>query len=423
MRNAVLVVFAVFIVALLGIVGYYISYTNSINADLAKFEAEAASHKKVTVEIAVTPPANTPRGQVLYISGSVPALGNWDAAGIPLKAGADGRQHANVELLSGIDYAFKVTRGTWSTVEADAHGKDIANRTFVAAPRQVVDATVANWIDQGKAVPGRVTLTGDIRLHKKFRSEILNNERTLIVYLPPGYDQSAERYPVLYMQDGQNLFDESTSYQGIEWKMDETAQELIASRKISPLIIVGIYNTEQRTAEFTPPSLAGKGPAHGDQYAKMVVTEVKPFIDSHYRTLTDREHTGIGGASQGALIAMYTAKENPTIFGKMLLMSPWLHLNGKPVLADWLGDGTWLRDERIYIEMGTEPGDNYPTTNPIADSQPLAAALQKSGLTSGRDFKYREILGGRHNEAAWASTISQPLQFLYGISGVALGRE
>src|SRR5207253_2375414 len=126
------------------------------------------------------------------------------------------------------------------------------NRVFTASDKKVVEAPVANWIDNGKAVPGRVTMTGEIRQHKKFHSDVLGNDRTLVVYLPPGYDKAKDKYPVLYMQDGQNLFDESTSFQGIEWNLDETAQQLITQNKISPIIIVGIFNAETRTAEFTP---------------------------------------------------------------------------------------------------------------------------------------------------------------------------
>ena len=426
MRNTIFVLIAAFVVGLLGIVGWNQARTRQIRAELAQYEAEAASRKPVKVEIAVTPPPNTPKDQVLYISGSVPALGNWDAAGVALKPGPDGKHHATIDqLLNGIDYAFKVTRGTWSTVETDANGKEIANRTFTASANRVIDASVSNWIDNGKAVPGRMTaLPNVVRTHKKFHSDVLGNDRTLVVYVPPDYDQSKDKYPVLYLQDGQNLFDESTSYQGIEWKLDETAQQLITEKRIQPLIIVGIYNAETRTAEFTPPSLKGKTAAQGDQYAKMVVNEVKPFIDSHYRTLADRDHTGIGGSSMGGLITMYIAKQNPQVFGKMVLMSPWLQLNGKPVLADWLGAGKWLKGTKLYVEMGTEPGDNYPTTNPVGDAQPMVAALEKAGLSAGKDFDYREIEGGRHNESAWQNSVAQPLLFLYGQQAVAsAGKE
>src|SRR5262249_12382400 len=146
----------------------------------------------------------------------------------PLLHHDDGKWRGQVTVLSGIDYGYKVTRGTWGTVETDARGAALADRPLNVGAAQAVDVSVAEWVDHGQSVPGRVTMNGDLRLTKNFPSKILGNTRTLIVYLPPGYEQNAdERYPVLYMQDGQNLFDEATSFAGIEWKMDEAAQALI----------------------------------------------------------------------------------------------------------------------------------------------------------------------------------------------------
>src|SRR5205823_2790925 len=133
--------------------------------------------------------------------------------------------------------------------------KDIDNRSFTASKDVKLAVNVTRWRDDGKAIPGRVTTTGNVILHKNaIRSPLLGNQRSLVVYLPPEYEKNKDqRYPVLYMQDGQNLFDESTSFQGIEWRLDETAQQLISQKKMEPLIIVGVYNAETRTAEFTPP--------------------------------------------------------------------------------------------------------------------------------------------------------------------------
>jgi len=424
MFKTILGLVIVFVIVLSGIFIWHTVETNRIKSRMSEIEKEVADRRKVMIDIAVAPPANTPKEHVLYVSGSVPSLGNWDAAGVPLKPGDDGKQHAKVEVLTGLEYAFKVTRGTWGTVEADPNGKDIPNRTFTAASdNQTIPVNVANWLDGGKAVPGRVTTTGDIRLHKKFHSDLLNNERTLAVYCPPDYEKSKDqRYPVLYMQDGQNLFDESTSYQGIEWRMDEAAEELIKGGKIAPLIIVAMFNSEQRSAEFTPPALAAAGAqASGDQYAKFVVNEVKPFIDSRYRTRTDRSATGIGGSSMGALIAMHVAKQNPTTFGQMVLMSPWLRLNKKQLAGDWVGDGKWLKGTKLYVEMGSNTLDNYPGDSAAAasDAQELVAALEKAGLTACADFQFRTIEGGTHNESGWQHTVPQPLLFLYGKPAVA----
>jgi enterochelin esterase-like enzyme len=153
------------------------------------------------------------------------------------------------------------------------------------------------------------TLTGDIRYHKNFHSKVLNNDRDIIVYLPPGYETNKnKRFSVFYMHDGQNLFDGATSFiPGQEWKVDETAQSLINAHKIEPLIVVGIYNTgKDRVNEYTPaqdPKYKAGGNA--DLYARMLVEELKPFIDRTYRTKPDAAHTGLGGSSLGGLVSLY----------------------------------------------------------------------------------------------------------------------
>ncbi len=150
------------------------------------------------------------------------------------------------------------------------------------------------------------SLSGNIRFHKSFHSKVLNNDRDVIVYLPPGYDQKKKRrYSVLYLHDGQNLFDGATSYiPGQEWRVDETAEALIDTRKIQPLIIVGVYNTgKDRVHEYTP-AVDDKYKAGGraDLYGRFLVEELKPFVEANYRTLTGADHTGLGGSSLGGLV-------------------------------------------------------------------------------------------------------------------------
>jgi len=412
MKRALAVTFAVFILGLVGIFAWYVAHTRRINAELAQFVADAEARKMVKVTFAVTPPPDTPKDQMLYLSGSVPALGNWDAAGIPLQRRDDGKYVATAEVMSGIGYGYKITRGTWGTVETDAAGKPIDNRPLEATNDTTLDVPVAGWIDGGKTVPGRVTTAGTIVLHRKFPSKTLKSERTLVVYLPPSYEQqSSARFPVLYMQDGQNLFDESTSYQGIEWRMDEAAQQLIAQGALDPVIIVGIYNTEQRDSEYTPPWAAASGkPAAGDDYARFVVDEVKPFIEKTYRVAPGRENTAIGGASMGGLIAMHVAKVHRDAFGKIALVSPWLRAGGKPIAADWVGDGKWLADTKLYVCMGTTGGANYPGDNPIADGKDLAQRIRSAGVN---DLQYNEIEGDRHDEASFQRHVEVVLTALF----------
>ncbi len=409
-----------FILCLIAGLTYYAHQTARVEAELNAFVQKSESSKPVTVDFEVTVPDDTPKNQMIYLSGGVPSLGNWDAAGLALQHKEDGKWHGTAEVLSGIGYGYKITRGTWGTVETDAAGSPIPDRTLQVPGAQTVDLTVAEWVDHGKAIPGRITLTGDIRLLKNFHSNILKNDRTLILYLPPGYDQHPEaRYPVLYMQDGQNLFDESTSFAGVEWRMDEAAQKLIANDEVNPFIIVGIYNTPDRTAEFTPPPMVtANSTARGDLYARFIVEGIKPYIDKTYRTQADRAHTLIGGASMGGLISLYTAQTHPETFGGIVVLSPWLRLNDTKLLAFWPGDGRWLRNERIYSDMGTAPGNNganYPggASAAIADGKDFAVALQSAGLQPDKDFIFRQIEDGHHDEASFGAEIESVLRWIF----------
>jgi len=416
MRHTLAVVFIAFIIAFAGIGGWYYYHTNQIEGETNQYVDWAKNQKMVDVEFIVTAPAaETPKDQMLYISGDAPNLGVWDGAGLALKKGDDGKYHGTVQLLSGIEHAFKVTRGTWSTVERAADGGEIPNHTFTVEKPEKVKVTVASWVDHGKAIPGRITMTGDIRQHKKFHSELLKNDRTIIVYLPPGYeDDESKRYPVLYMHDGQNLFDEATSFQGIEWKLDETAQRLISSGKVQPVIIVGVYNFETRNSEFAPPMFVGKGKGTGDLYARFVVEEVKPFIDRVYRTMPQRATTALAGSSMGGEITLYMAKAHNPVFGQIAVLTPWLRMNNASIVPALTSpDSSWMKNTRMYVEMGGVGGDNYPGKDPIGDAKEFVKALDNAGLKAGKDYQYVELPSGQHNETAWQGQVEPMLTFLF----------
>ena len=199
------------------------------------------------------------------------------------------------------------------------------------------------------------TLTGDIRVHKNFHSNILNNNRDILVYLPPGYDaHPKKRYPVFYFHDGQNLFDGATSFiPGQEWRVDETAQALIAAGKIEPIIIVGIYNTgKDRADEYTPvPDAKYKLGGRADLYGRMLVEEVKPLIDGQYRTKKDAKHTGLGGSSLGGTVSLYLGLKYPKVFGRLAVISPAVFWGDKFIVhyVEGLHDKP---NERIWLDIG-----------------------------------------------------------------------
>lgn len=261
------------------------------------------------------------------------------------------------------------------------------------------------------------TLTGDIRVHKDFHSRILNNDRDVIVYLPPGYDQKKHtRYSVLYLHDGQNLFDGATSFiPGQEWRVDEAVEGLIARGKIEPLIVVGIYNTgKDRVNEYTPvedPKYKAGGKA--DLYGRLLVEELKPFIDSTYRTRKDAAHTGLGGSSLGGLVSIYLGLKYPNVFGRLSVVSPsvWWANN---YIVHYVEALRKKRAIRVWLDIGTKEGGNAAEAQKtVKGAQLLKDTLIKKGWKLEEDLKYFEAQGAEHNERAWAARVEQILEFLF----------
>src|SRR5260370_8225985 len=166
--------------------------------------------------------------------------------------------------------------------------------------------------------------SGELRKHEQIRSRFLRNQRDLIVYTPPGYaHQSLRHFPVLYLHDGQNLFDGATSFiPGQDWHVGQTADLCIQAGAVAPLIIVGLYNTRARSREYTHTEVPKLGGGRADRYAKFLIEEVKPFVDREYRTLSGWQHTGIGGSSLGGLVSLYLGLQHSRIFGKIAPLSP-----------------------------------------------------------------------------------------------------
>ena len=260
------------------------------------------------------------------------------------------------------------------------------------------------------------TLTGDIRVHKGFHSSILNNDRDVLVYLPPGYQAGLKRrYAVLYLHDGQNLFDGATSFiPGQEWRVDETAQALIAAGKIEPLIIVGIYNTgKDRIDEYTPAADAKFKGGKADLYGRMLVAELKPFIDSSYRTLPGPQHTGLGGSSLGGLVSLYLGLKYPKVFGRLAVVSPSVWFANHHIVH--YVEGLTKRPRvRIWLDIGTKEGSNAEDAQrTVNDARLLKETLVRKGWKPGKDLSYFEAEGAEHNERAWAARVELMLRFLF----------
>jgi predicted alpha/beta superfamily hydrolase len=274
-------------------------------------------------------------------------------------------------------------------------------------------------------------VVGDLRLHR-FSSTIYGNTRYLRVLLPDGYDDPANRdrrYPVLYLADGQNLFDPATSVFGpSEWRVDETVHQLVSAGRIAPLIVVGVDDAgaEARAHEYLPwpDTLAHSSETNpqGKRYPDFMVREVMPFINAHYRTLTDAANSGIGGSSYGGLISAYVILVRPSVFGRALIESPTLDVYGDQFFTDAAGFRSW--PQRIYLGVGTNEGGDRtcdatnidPPDNSgrfmVHHVRQFETMLRRAGLDPSR-LRVVVTPCATHTHAAWAARLPAALTFLY----------
>jgi len=254
------------------------------------------------------------------------------------------------------------------------------------------------------------SLQSRLRKHAQFASKLVDEKHDLIVYVPPMYDvQADQRYPVLFMQDGQNLFDPETSFiKGNYWRMGETADELVLAGRIEPLIIVGIYNTGvRRIDEYTPVEDRRLGGGQADAYGQMLVEELKPFIDHSYRTLPGAQNCGMGGSSLGGLVSLYLGLRYTWIFGKLAVMSPSVWWHGRTILKT-VAQITTKPDLKIWLDVGTREGKQA-----LTNVRALRRDLTRKGWKRKRDLGYMELPGGEHSEWAWAQRVAPMLEFLF----------
>lgn len=336
---------------------------------------------------------------------------SWDKTLPAQDADGDGRYEVKVSFpekpFGGqpVNYKFKVDVPGKALNDGWEDGKNY--RVYLENAQQ----TVARRFNE-PGPPIQPVLTGTQRKHLGFKSKFLA-PRDVIVYLPPGYDKDASRrYPVLYMHDGQNIFDASNM--GMEWQMDEIAERLIAAGQIEPAIIVGVGNTAARTDEYSPTAVRnwnGDGMIGGkaDLYGRLLIEELKPFIDKTYRTRPDARSTSLGGASLGGLVSLYLGLKHPNVFGGgLLVVSSAAHWDGQVILktVEALPAKT---AQRIWIDMGTREGEGA-----LSAVHRLRDALIAKGWKLSSDLRYLEVERGGHDETFWAARVEPMLRFLYG---------
>jgi predicted alpha/beta superfamily hydrolase len=268
------------------------------------------------------------------------------------------------------------------------------------------------------------TLTGNIKRHRAFPSKILGNRRDVLVYLPPGYSRfSRTRYSVLYLHDGQNVFDAATAFAGVEWGVDETAERLIREKVIEPLIIVAVANmSDERVHEYAPtPGIIDAKSKQKKRsrglarvYGQFLIEELKPYIDNRYRTKREAEFTGLGGSSLGGLATLAMGILFPWAFTRLIVMSP----------SIWWDDFAIYRlvesiEEKPPLKIWLDTGTNEPGWE---QARELRNRLVENGWRLDVDLKYLEVKDADHSEAAWAGRVAPALRFLFSTEQ-PLGRQ
>jgi predicted alpha/beta superfamily hydrolase len=248
---------------------------------------------------------------------------------------------------------------------------------------------------------GRDEIVGTARIHVEFYSKGLNNYRDIIVWLPPGYKKARnvqKNYPVLYMQDGQNIIDPKTSFAGKDWRVDETVVRLAKAKRMREIIVVGIYNSKDRLEEYSDS-------VKGELYLNFIVNELKPLIDSNYRTLPERDQTAIMGSSMGGLISFIAGWKYYDVFSMAGCMSSSFYYDNEKVFD--IINPLWRPKKKVkfYIDHG-EDG--------LIRGQKMFCRLTELGYVIGKDIDYYYASNAEHNETAWAERLERPLLFFFG---------
>jgi len=267
-------------------------------------------------------------------------------------------------------------------------------------------------------------MNGSVDHHSNFSSNFVT-ARQIDIWCPPNYADTHQRFPVIYMHDGQNIFDQVATMSGESWQVHEAVQRLMAANKIDAAIVVGVWCIEQRRCEYMPQKIydsprfdqrrtswrewAG-GDSFSDRYLKFLVEELKPFVDSHYRTQPDQTHTFVMGSSMGGLISLYAINEYPQVFGGAACLSThWLA--GEEILVDGLAANLPTpANHKLYFDFGTAGLDEgYEPYQRRMDEH-----LRQAGYIENKNWLTCKFEGADHNEKDWRERVEIPLRFLLG---------
>jgi predicted alpha/beta superfamily hydrolase len=361
----------------------------------------------------------------VYLAGSLPQLGPWRPDGLAL-TGQGRERTTRVTVPPGTSFEYKFTLGSWDREALGYAGVAPPNHRLradrdtmvvheIADFKKDVREYIADW--RGSGVQGRLVYWTDVP------SAFLGPSRHVEIWLPPGYDDApSARYPVLYMHDGQNLFDPRIANTGVDWGVDEAVVRLVERGIIPPVIVVGVWSTAERGPEYSPWHRA-------PNYARFLIEELLPRVDAEFRTLTGAANTAVMGSSMGGLLSFYLVSHHPDTFGACGCESTHFPLSEAVVAQYFRDDATAatpdttpyiVRDigSGLLVPRGARYWFDYGTVgldSTYAPTQEAARAwLLKQGLVEGRDFVVRRYEGADHNETSWRARLEDPLTFLFG---------
>lgn len=354
-------------------------------------------HAQVTIRI-VSLPANTPVNSTFYLAGS---LNNWNPADANFVFAKNGNNYELTLPAGNGTIQYKITRGSWPTCEGTATGGQSSNRTFTYASNLIVEISIAGWENLGggvsTALPNVKTFT--------INAPQLQTVKTISIYTPTNYTSDLTvRYPVLYMHDGQNIFDAATAFSG-EWGVDETLANKEQLGKKSCIVVAVSNGGSARIDEYSPYVNPQYGGGKGEAYIEFLVNTLKPHIDSVYRTLTDQQHTGIAGSSMGGFISVYAALAHPTVFGKVGIFSP----------ALWFSDSLQIlalnTSKNNDVKWYWVAGQNESTTM-VAKIDAMITTLTNKGHKPELIQKVIKA-DGAHSEWFWKREFGDCYDWLY----------
>lgn len=355
------------------------------------------------IRFEVTVPGGLPEGEKIFVAGT---FNDWNpgASAYQLRGKNDTTYAITLPDVPADEHEFKFTLGTWERVEVDRSGADVGNRTVAVPSDRGITYTsrVYGWRSAGESWPlPNSTATASVSImDPAFPMDPLDRTRRVWIYLPPDYDTSERSYPVLYMHDGQNLFDAATSYAD-EWGVDETLDSLHAQGHPG-LIVVGVDNGDERRADeysaWRNERLNAGG--EGEAYIQFLVETLKPHVDARYRTQTGPETTGVMGSSMGGLVSLHAMIKHPDVFGAGGIFSPafWF----APAIFDAASSIEPRPFSRIYMVTGAqETAEGEPDNVYVRDHESMTQMLLKAGFERGETLQVHVRADGKHREWFW----------------------